>query len=604
MIRSKRLLVILAILIMLACVVLPACDAIKDNTGNNNSGTNGNYGNIVEKERLTTPTVSVDANGLAIWNAIPNASGYRYKINSGYGIFTEGTSVQLTDRQSIQVCAVGNDDYADSKYSEAVTYNSSNCTSHTDEDNNGYCDTCNMKVVIDLSFIAINDLHGKFMDNGSQVGVDELTTYIKMLYDEPSRDEILIASGDMWQGTVESSSNRGALMTEWMNEMSFVSMTLGNHEFDWGVDSIIANTKRANFPILAINATYNGESIEGVEGSVVVQKQGIKIGIIGAIGNCLSSISGEFTQGLDFAVGDDLTNLVKAESTRLREEEGCELIVYSLHDGNTFSRSQTYANDEDFMTDKGYYYYDTSLSDGYVDLVLEGHTHQNYVVKDKYDVYHMQAGGENRAIGISQFSYNVVTKKKSVSAHTVQSSTYSSSLYEGDEVVEDIFNKYFPNENPYTTILGETSRTIYSDAICDKVAELYYNAGIEKWGKKYNIVLGGGFLSPRSPYNLYSGNITYANIFSILPFDNEIVLGTIKGYNLKNKFINTNNERYHCYYDKAIVSNIKDNDIYYIIVDTYTSTYGPNKITEVARYGSGIYARDLLADYLRAGKTF
>lgn len=601
MIKSKKFLVILAILVMIACIVLPACDVINDILGNNN---NGNNGGVAEKDRLATPTVTIDANGLATWNVIPNATGYRYKIDGGYGYYTEERSVQLTDTQSVQVCAVGSDDYNDSYYSESVNYIVSDCTDHIDDDDNGYCDICNMKVIIDLSFIAINDLHGKFMDNDTQVGVDELTTYIKMLYDDPTREEILISSGDMWQGTVESSSNRGALMTEWMNEMSFVSMTLGNHEFDWGVSSIVNNGKNANFPMLAINVTYNGKPIEGVESSVIVQKQGIKIGIIGAIGNCLSSISGEYTDGLSFATGDELTDLVKAESTRLREEEECEIIVYSLHDGNTFSRSQTYANDEDFMTDKGYYYYDTSLSDGYVDLVLEGHTHQSYVVKDKYDVYHMQAGGENRAIGISQFTYNVVTKTKSVSAETVSSSTYSSSMYEGDEVVEKIFNKYFPDENPYTTVLGETTKKVYSGTICDKVAELYYTAGVEKWGKEYEIVLGGGFLSARSPYDLSIGNITYANLFSILPFDNEIVLGSIKGRNLKQKFINSTNSKYHCYYDESIVGEIIDNKTYYIVTDTYTSTYRSNGITEIARYDSGVYARDLLADYLRSGKTF
>ncbi len=591
MIKSKKLLVILAILVMLACVVLPACDVINDIFNNNNGGD-------VEKEKLATPIVTIDANGLASWDAISNASGYRYKIDSGYGYFTEDRSVQLTERQCIQVCAVGNDDYADSYYSESITYNLSDCTDHVDEDDNGYCDICNMKVVIDLTFIAINDLHGKFMDNGTQVGVDELTTYIKMLYEDPTREEILISSGDMWQGTVESSTNRGALMTEWMNEMSFVSMTLGNHEFDWGVSSIVTNAKNANFPTLAINVTYNGKPIDGVESSVIVQKQGIKIGIIGAIGDCLSSISGEYTEGLSFATGDELTDLVKAESTRLREEEGCEIIVYSLHDGSTFSSSQTYASDEEFT------YYDTELSNGYVDLVLEGHTHQSYVVKDNYNVYHMQAGGENRAIGISQFSYNIVNKTKSVSAYTVPSSTYSSSLYEGDKVVNEIFEKYFPDENPYITVLGETTKTIYSGTICDKVAELYYAAGIEKWGKKYDIVLGGGFLSARSPYDLSVGNITYANLFSILPFDNEIVLGTIKGRNLKNKFIYSSNSRYHCYYDESIIGEIIDNRLYYIVTDTYTSTYRSNGITEVARYDSGVYARDLLADYLRSGKTF
>jgi hypothetical protein len=38
-----------------------------------------------------------------------------------------------------------------------------------------------------------------------------------------------------------------------------------------------------------------------------------------------------------------------------------------------------------------------------------------------------------------------------------------------------------------------------------------------------------------------------------------------------------------------------------VIVDSYTSTYAPNRLTEVARYKSGVYARDLLAEYVKAG---
>ena len=49
------------------------------------------------------------------------------------------------------------------------------------------------------------------------------------------------------------------------------------------------------------------------------------------------------------------------------------------------------------------------------------------------------------------------------------------------------------------------------------------------------------------------------------------------------------------------MSNIDFNKTYYIITDTYTSTYAYNNLTEVARYGTGIYARDLFADFIKAG---
>jgi hypothetical protein len=90
----------------------------------------------------------------------------------------------------------------------------------------------------------------------------------------------------------------------------------------------------------------------------------------------------------------------------------------------------------------------------------------------------------------------------------------------------------------------------------------------------------------------------------IMPFDNTLVLCSVRGSDLNRKFINTSNSNYfigYTDYGRSLKGKIDSNATYYIIVDTYTSTYGPNKLTEIARYKEGVYARDLLADYIRAG---
>ena len=74
-------------------------------------------------EVLATPTVTVSADGLASWVAVPNATGYRYRIDDGDEQFTTETKVQLSSGQTIIVLAVGdNTDYADSVYSAPVTF--------------------------------------------------------------------------------------------------------------------------------------------------------------------------------------------------------------------------------------------------------------------------------------------------------------------------------------------------------------------------------------------------------------------------------------------------------------------------------------------------
>ncbi len=82
---------------------------------------------VPELTQLATPVVSIDEEGLATWEAVPNASGYQYKLNGGEEKTLESDAelqVQLQDKDSIQVKAVGDGEtYSDSPYSAAKTYN-------------------------------------------------------------------------------------------------------------------------------------------------------------------------------------------------------------------------------------------------------------------------------------------------------------------------------------------------------------------------------------------------------------------------------------------------------------------------------------------------
>ena len=140
-----------------------------------------------------------------------------------------------------------------------------------------------------------------------------------------------------------------------------------------------------------------------------------------------------------------------------------------------------------------------------------------------------------------------------------------------------------------------------SDYLRQKVADLYYEAGVACWGETYDIILGGGFISVRSPYTLQAGEVTYGQLQNIFPFDNDLVLCSIQGRDLLNKFINTSNDNYYISGDSAMMSSVDPNATYYVVVDTYTSSYAPNRLTVVEEYEKGIYARDLLADFIESG---
>ena len=468
---------------------------------------------------------------------------------------------------------------------------------HLDDNNDKYCDLCNEYVIVVIDFYVLNDLHGRFCDTDTQPGVDDLATYLK-LKEQTDDNVVLMASGDMWQGSAESNLTDGNILTEWMNQMNFVSMTLGNHEFDWGEDKIRENLDIAEFPFLAINI-YNNKTNQLADyctPSVLIERGDITIGIIGAIGDCYSSISANMVEDVHFKVGRELTSLVKAESDRLRAE-GADLIVYSIHDG--YGRSTSGSINSSAISG----YYDTALSSGYVDLVFESHTHNSYTLVDPSGVYHLQAGAENNGISHVEIEVNSGNGNNKVNtAEIIRNSEYKD--YEDDPETEALEDKYGELIDYLYAPIGVVSRTYSDSELEDYVAKLYLEKGLEKWSDQYDIVLGGGFLRTREPNHLYAGTKTYADVLTLLPFDNSIVLCKVSGYNLLNKFINTTNSDYHIalsQYGDSIKNNISANKQYYVIVDTYTAVYAYNGLTIVDYYDETTFARDLIAEAIKAG---
>lgn len=482
---------------------------------------------------------------------------------------------------------IGNGSSAESSSSDDSTLDGklpldASC-SHADANMDAYCDVCKGNLWVTIDFYAVNDLHGKVTDLYGQTGVGGLTTYLKGKQ-ETDDHTVFLSSGDMWQGTSESYFTRGMLVNDWMEELGFVSMTLGNHEFDWGTEYIAENAEQSEVPFLAINIYDNTTNlpVEYCQPSVMVERGGAKIGIIGAIGDCYSSISSDKVEDVYFKVGDELTDLVKAESTKLRAA-GADCIIYSMHDDDTI--------------------YNETLSAGYVDLVFEGHTHQGYVKKDSNGVYHLQGGGENRGITHAELAVNVLSDSIAVkTAERISNDQYAS--LPADSLMDDLLDKYSDAIDSAFRLLGKNDIVRSSTELCNLAAQLYLQTGLECWGEQYDIVLGGGFFQARSPYDLKSGEIRYSDVQSIFPFDNPLVLCSIPGYYLRTQFLETTNSNYYIAcsdYGSDIRSSIKDSATYYIVVDTYTALYKYNHATEIARYNDTTFTRDLIAGYIEDG---
>lgn len=452
--------------------------------------------------------------------------------------------------------------------------------------------------LVSFDIYAINDLHGRLADTDDQPGVDELSTYLK----RRTGNRILLSTGDMWQGTSESNLTKGFIMTEWMNRMDFTAMTLGGHEFDWGEEWLRQNNRLAQFPFLGINV-YSRETDQRVDycqSSTVVDIEGAQIGIIGAIGDCYYSISSEHTGDIYFKTGSDLTALVKAEAEKLRRE-GADFVIYTIHDGYDQNTSDKNAMTVDGQKLKSYY--DTALSDGYVDMVFEADSHYWYVLMDEHGVYHLQGGGNNDGMAHARV---LIDKAKGtfdiLTAELIPDSTYK--YMEDDPVVEELLEKYAEQIAPAARILGMNPYYKGGDTLCQLVADLYCAKGVEKWGAQYDIVLGGGFISCRSPGYLNAGEVSYSQLQSLLPFDNQITLCSIRGADLVRKFLQTDHHAYYIKttdYGESIRYSVDPDATYYVVTDSYSAYYSYNNMTVIDIYDANIFARDLVADHITGG---
>ncbi|HWJ04062.1 MAG TPA: 5'-nucleotidase C-terminal domain-containing protein, partial [Verrucomicrobiae bacterium] len=102
---------------------------------------------------------------------------------------------------------------------------------------------------------------------------------------------VVLSAGDMMQGTPISNVLKGKPVIDVMNQMKFDAMEIGNHEFDWGAATLNQNLTNAAFPFLAANLRLkDGDSdadsanlISNLKPYTIVEKDGVKVGVIGVI---------------------------------------------------------------------------------------------------------------------------------------------------------------------------------------------------------------------------------------------------------------------------------------------------------------------------------
>ena len=174
------------------------------------------------------------------------------------------------------------------------------------------------------------------------------------------KNVLLVDAGDFSQGTPYFNFYNGRIEIEAMNRMKYDAGTLGNHEFDNGIDTLSAVLKNATFPILSSNYDLSKTPLVSlVKPYLIIEKNGLKIGIMALDVNPKSLIIESNYKGLVYQDPIEKANEV---STMLKKKEKCDVIICLSHLGADTTKMDV--ND-----------FEVAHKTRYIDVIIGGHSH-------------------------------------------------------------------------------------------------------------------------------------------------------------------------------------------------------------------------------------
>ena len=187
-----------------------------------------------------------------------------------------------------------------------------------------------------ITILHTNDTHSQIDPlpandvNAGKGGVARRATLVKRIRKE-NPNTLLVDAGDVLQGTPYFNFYKGEVEYKAMSAIGYDVGTLGNHEFDNGVEALAAALKFANFDIVSANYDVKGTVLEPrVKRYVVKTVGGIKIGLFGLGVSPVSLITPDNFKGVTYI---DPVVAARDVVKILREEERCALIVGMSHLG-------------------------------------------------------------------------------------------------------------------------------------------------------------------------------------------------------------------------------------------------------------------------------
>jgi 2',3'-cyclic-nucleotide 2'-phosphodiesterase (5'-nucleotidase family) len=325
---------------------------------------------------------------------------------------------------------------------------------------------------------------------------------------------ILLSAGDMFQGTPISNLFRGGPVLEVMNSLRFDAMTLGNHEFDWGRSALAEIIRKAAFPLISANIVdQKGLSLTGVKPYVIIERKGLRVAVIG-----FTAPETAYTTKPEHVSDLRFIEPAKVLPGLLKEVKGkgAQLVVLLTHLGLD-------ADEELAAAVEG------------IDLIVGGHSHT--VVTDPVVVGKtiiVQAGYNGLYLGVMELTLDEKSGKILDATRKGELKLVSAGPKDRfDKDIGRIADSYGEQiKDRFREVVGETrvdlTRRFDGESI---MGDVVTDAMRESTGADIALQNSGGIRA-----DVPAGRITMEAVYTVLPFDNELVVMDLKGADILHLF--------------------------------------------------------------------
>ncbi len=265
-----------------------------------------------------------------------------------------------------------------------------------------------------LTILHTNDQHSRiepfdasYTRNPNQGGFARRAALIQKIRSE-EKNLLLLDSGDIFQGTPYFNFFGGELEFKLMSMMGYDGSTMGNHDFDNGLEGFKKVLPNAKFPFICSNYDFRNTTLDGQTIPYkIFNKNGIKVGIFG-VGIELAGLVGKKSYGE--TVWQNPIEIAQHYSEFLRNDKKCDLVICLSHIG------YDYKDDPKKISDKNL----AAQTDG-IDLILGGHTHtflpepQTFTNRKGKNVLVNQVGWAGLLLGKIDFYFDKNKKVQNIS---------------------------------------------------------------------------------------------------------------------------------------------------------------------------------------------